>query len=1048
VCDDARAPWRADIRKEIRFAVVLYGGVSLAVYISGVVRELLAMVRATAPVPQSKGDDGLEAMSEPSVTGSMSVYRELAQLLNAPEGGESKVVYTRFIVDVISGTSAGGLNGIYLAKALAKGRSLDHLRKFWLDRGDILGLLAGMSSPARSLLSGDDMLKWLHQAFAEMPSIEDRTSGADALVDDVTCFATTTDLWGLPIYVRTSDDAIVEERHKNVFRFAFSSGALTLKKDDFDGNDSSLAFAARCTSSFPGAFAPAALEDLPAAGLSALTDAQRRRLFPDYIEQNGGGDPAFEDRFDARRHAFADGGILNNKPFVHAITALASARGGKPSERKLIYVEPSPESPRVSAPDNRTGTDRSRPAFTSVISDSFSLPRDQTIREEVRRIEDRNRLIDRMNGILADVPHEVRSYHDVVVKNLTSRLQTAGPGETEVIERLLEIASPQGAGAARGSALAFIASDVGEMMMIYGLGYASYHRVKVASVTDDLTSLVARLLGMPDDSDDWQAVRLLVRAWRDLTYTPYLKAHRTSSEEVRAARILSFFPEHQAEMRERLDVRSSENAFLVDFDLRFGLRRLAFLLNKIDDLFCMDDRAETLLRSFGVVDAKAWMSVARRKELGRLTRGLSAVYMMLQERLESLGAPNMHGPSFDVGCWERKFAESVDLRTKTLEDLPSDLADVRANTLPGLIEALGVNAASRKQLVGMRTEAMERTAFEMVWGRRSAFDAAAHELAESVKQASRFARRWCTAILPDPLTTTAAVIDEPGQMIRFLYDRFEYVDRITFPVFYQTDVGQETDIVSLLRISPDDAVTITAQPRGEPVQKLGGERLGHFGGFFSRQWRASDFMWGQLDAAERLITEVAKGSTLTDECVARLISDAQLAILADVDAKDVPAFGGRNAEERLEQLKDMARGRALVAIPKDLEETIDTGIAGALPIVSRLLRSSGSGMVGRLSRTVGMPLVYLARSTYDRRSRSIVFGIIGLLAFLGILSMVTGLYAARATQSWPGSRTLFLLVVIGWILGGLLLFLLAGGIHLVRSFIERAIINLRRSAGQ
>ena len=35
-------------RREIRFAVVMYGGVSLAIYINGVAQELFKMVRATA----------------------------------------------------------------------------------------------------------------------------------------------------------------------------------------------------------------------------------------------------------------------------------------------------------------------------------------------------------------------------------------------------------------------------------------------------------------------------------------------------------------------------------------------------------------------------------------------------------------------------------------------------------------------------------------------------------------------------------------------------------------------------------------------------------------------------------------------------------------------------------------------------------------------------------------------------------------------------------------------------------------------------------------
>ena len=34
--------------REIRFGVVMYGGVSLAIYMNGIAQELLRMVRATA----------------------------------------------------------------------------------------------------------------------------------------------------------------------------------------------------------------------------------------------------------------------------------------------------------------------------------------------------------------------------------------------------------------------------------------------------------------------------------------------------------------------------------------------------------------------------------------------------------------------------------------------------------------------------------------------------------------------------------------------------------------------------------------------------------------------------------------------------------------------------------------------------------------------------------------------------------------------------------------------------------------------------------------
>lgn len=42
------------ITKEVRFAVVMYGGVSLAIYINGVAQGLFHLVSATAPAEADK----------------------------------------------------------------------------------------------------------------------------------------------------------------------------------------------------------------------------------------------------------------------------------------------------------------------------------------------------------------------------------------------------------------------------------------------------------------------------------------------------------------------------------------------------------------------------------------------------------------------------------------------------------------------------------------------------------------------------------------------------------------------------------------------------------------------------------------------------------------------------------------------------------------------------------------------------------------------------------------------------------------------------------
>ena len=96
-----------DIGQEVRFAVVLYGGVSLAIYINGVVQEIGNLVRATSGRPLSTSE----------ASGSIPVYQKLASLLergtipsaDLQAADKQTRIRTRFRVDIISGTSAGGI---------------------------------------------------------------------------------------------------------------------------------------------------------------------------------------------------------------------------------------------------------------------------------------------------------------------------------------------------------------------------------------------------------------------------------------------------------------------------------------------------------------------------------------------------------------------------------------------------------------------------------------------------------------------------------------------------------------------------------------------------------------------------------------------------------------------------------------------------------------------------------------------------------------------------------------------------------------------------
>src|SRR5215470_15849392 len=110
---------------EVRLAVVLYGGVSLAVYIHGVTREILNLVRASKLFHAGTG--------APPAGDSTAIYYDLFRKL-APE------IDLRVVVDLISGASAGGINGVMLGKAIAHDLPLEPHRELWLRNADVTSL--------------------------------------------------------------------------------------------------------------------------------------------------------------------------------------------------------------------------------------------------------------------------------------------------------------------------------------------------------------------------------------------------------------------------------------------------------------------------------------------------------------------------------------------------------------------------------------------------------------------------------------------------------------------------------------------------------------------------------------------------------------------------------------------------------------------------------------------------------------------------------------------------------------------------------------------
>ncbi|NQV58637.1 MAG: patatin-like phospholipase family protein, partial [Alphaproteobacteria bacterium] len=120
-------------KKELRLALVCYGGVSLAVYMHGISKEILKLARASADHEAGVEAGGRATNSDYTDTEAvyLDLLRDIGQHLNL-----------HVVVDVIAGASAGGINGILLARALALDLAFDPLRDMWLNKADVAKLLA------------------------------------------------------------------------------------------------------------------------------------------------------------------------------------------------------------------------------------------------------------------------------------------------------------------------------------------------------------------------------------------------------------------------------------------------------------------------------------------------------------------------------------------------------------------------------------------------------------------------------------------------------------------------------------------------------------------------------------------------------------------------------------------------------------------------------------------------------------------------------------------------------------------------------------------
>ena len=537
--------------KELRFALVCYGGVSLAIYMHGTTKEVWKLARASMRRRQAA------TTSLPPAEDSEIVYGRLLDVL-AP------YVDLRVMTDIIAGASAGGINGILLAQAISQGSDLEPLRDLWLDAADSDRLLEPAGAAARfSKLWATPLVWWARRKGLVMTDMDEPDAHAevarklsrlmrsrwfrppfsglifsatlyDALaamaagtrtpplvppLQPLDLFVTVTDYHGAAELLHLhSPPEIIENEHRLIIGFSDPGPRADGKRHL--GDIAELAFAARATASFPGAFPPARVGEIDAVvaerglkwpGRSAFL----ARLFP--------GNPSPETA------TLIDGAVLNSRPFGPAIEALSRRPSHREVDRRFVYVDPKPgmHSPATADPVKLPGF------FATVLRSLADIPRQQPINDSLSALEALSTDVRRLHYVIDGMTPEV----DAAIDNaIGMRVLMFRPTPA----RLAEWRSKMQSVAARES----------------GFAYAAYGQLKIARIIEALSERIAAVGGVP-----LAGVRGAL--WR----------------HVRAQGL-----DKPAQALAKGGAASLYVSFLRSFDLEFRTRRLRFLIRRVNAL--------------------------------------------------------------------------------------------------------------------------------------------------------------------------------------------------------------------------------------------------------------------------------------------------------------------------------------------------------------------------------------------------------------------------------------------------------------------------------
>ena len=350
-----------ELTQELRLATTMTGGVSLAIWMAGVSREINLLSQASQ-WRRAGGPFPVDSQLSQESAASLKLYAQLIDLLD-------------MIVDVdtLSGTSAGGINAALLASSRVTGADLGGLRDLWLQLGELTTLLRNPTDKnAPSLLYGDEFMyaelaKNLPALgmgpFPPMPP----SPGKPPHFCKTTVYITTTLLTGEESRFTDSYGTLVQDVDR--------LGLFTFTEEDLanPGTMPALALAARSSASFPVAF--------EASFVPFTVGTPKKGRVP--------ARPAMGNFTNITRpHWVADGGLLDNRPIDVLLGHIFDRPARRQVRRVLLFVVPSAgPAPDLSKQVPQDNVDEPLGLIGGLLKD-LSAVTTQSIATDLRAIQD------------------------------------------------------------------------------------------------------------------------------------------------------------------------------------------------------------------------------------------------------------------------------------------------------------------------------------------------------------------------------------------------------------------------------------------------------------------------------------------------------------------------------------------------------------------------------------------------------------------------------------------------------------------------------------